>query len=69
MEKIKTIGDCYMAACGLPVFRPDHAVRHASSLCAKGAFSLSIVQAEINREREWGGEGGGVRGRVRRVRV
>ena len=25
LEKIKTIGDCYMAAAGLPVPRPDHA--------------------------------------------
>jgi class 3 adenylate cyclase len=25
VEKIKTIGDCYMAAAGVPIFRPDHA--------------------------------------------
>ena len=25
IEKIKTIGDCYMAVCGLPIPRPDHA--------------------------------------------
>ena len=25
IEKIKTIGDCYMAVCGLPKPRPDHA--------------------------------------------
>jgi class 3 adenylate cyclase len=25
IEKIKTIGDCYMAVCGLPTSRPDHA--------------------------------------------
>lgn len=25
VEKVKTIGDCYMAAAGVPVFRPDHA--------------------------------------------
>jgi len=25
LEKIKTIGDCYMAACGIPVHRKDHA--------------------------------------------
>jgi guanylate cyclase len=26
LEKIKTIGDCYMVAAGIPVARPDHAV-------------------------------------------
>lgn len=26
LEKIKTIGDCYMAACGLPEPRPDHVI-------------------------------------------
>ncbi len=25
LEKIKTIGDCYMAACGAPISRPEHA--------------------------------------------
>jgi adenylate cyclase len=25
VEKIKTIGDCYMAVCGVPEHRPDHA--------------------------------------------
>jgi len=29
IEKIKTIGDCYMAVCGLPKPRPDHAERMA----------------------------------------
>lgn len=29
LEKIKTIGDCYMAAAGLPVVAPDHADRAA----------------------------------------
>ena len=29
LEKIKTIGDCYMAAAGLPVVVPDHADRAA----------------------------------------
>jgi class 3 adenylate cyclase len=30
LEKIKTIGDCYMAAAGLPVPREDHAVATAN---------------------------------------
>jgi class 3 adenylate cyclase len=29
VEKIKTIGDCYMAACGVPIRRTDHAERVA----------------------------------------
>jgi len=29
LEKIKTIGDCYMAAAGLPVVVPDHVDRAA----------------------------------------
>jgi adenylate cyclase len=29
LEKIKTIGDCYMAAAGLPLVAPDHADRAA----------------------------------------
>jgi adenylate cyclase len=30
LEKIKTIGDCYMVAAGVPIARPDH----ASAICA-----------------------------------
>jgi class 3 adenylate cyclase len=30
VEKIKTIGDCYMAVCGLPKTAPDHAQRMAT---------------------------------------
>jgi len=30
LEKIKTIGDCYMVAAGVPTSRPDHAVALAS---------------------------------------
>ena len=29
IEKIKTIGDCYMAVCGMPKLAPDHAPRMA----------------------------------------
>ncbi len=34
LEKIKTIGDAYMAACGVPLPRPDHAVRTAQAALA-----------------------------------
>jgi class 3 adenylate cyclase len=30
VEKIKTLGDCYMAACGVPAAQPDHAERLAN---------------------------------------
>jgi guanylate cyclase len=38
VEKIKTIGDCYMAAAGVPSPRPDHA-------CAAVALALDLVNA------------------------
>ena len=45
VEKIKTIGDCYMAVSGLPVPEPEHAQRMASMaldmLDATRTFSLS----------------------------
>eukprot|EP00397_Hematodinium_sp_SG-2012_P002579 GEMP01002586.1.p1 GENE.GEMP01002586.1~~GEMP01002586.1.p1 ORF type:complete len:760 (+),score=131.72 GEMP01002586.1:403-2682(+) len=37
VEKIKTIGDCYMAACGVPDPNPDHAK-------AMARFSLQILE-------------------------
>jgi class 3 adenylate cyclase len=46
VEKIKTIGDCYMAVCGLPEPRPDHA-RAAADL----ALELLRVIEEFNRQR------------------
>lgn len=41
LEKIKTIGDCYMAAAGIPVPMPDHASRAAH-------MALDMIEA-LNR--------------------
>jgi class 3 adenylate cyclase len=38
VEKIKTIGDCYMAVCGVPDKRPDHAVALAD-------LALEMIQS------------------------
>ncbi len=45
VEKIKTIGDAYLAVAGVPQSRPDHA-------CAAADFALSLLEAtrEIARE-------------------
>lgn len=48
LEKIKTIGDAYMVAGGLPEPRPDHAE-------AVAAFAIEIVDA-ISRHQSWTGE-------------
>ncbi len=37
LEKIKTIGDSYMAVCGLPITHPDHAIRTVNA-------SFEIIQ-------------------------
>jgi class 3 adenylate cyclase len=47
IEKIKTIGDCYMAVCGLPSTCPDHAERMAR-------MALRMVEAT----RQYGQERG-----------
>src|SRR6185295_5212654 len=41
LEKIKTIGDCYMVAAGVPVPRPDH----ARALALVGLDMLDVVRA------------------------
>ncbi len=46
IEKIKTIGDCYMAVCGLPTARPDHA-----HVMTEMALDMLRVLAEFNRDR------------------
>jgi adenylate cyclase len=47
LEKIKTIGDCYMAVCGLPNCRSDHAERMAR-------MALRMVEATEEYGREKG---------------
>jgi class 3 adenylate cyclase len=42
LEKIKTIGDCYMVAAGVPDPRPDHAV----ALCAFGVRLQHLLRDE-----------------------
>jgi class 3 adenylate cyclase len=46
VEKIKTIGDCYMAVCGLPMPRPDHA-----RAMTEMALDLLRVLGEFNQQR------------------
>ncbi len=46
LEKIKTIGDCYMVVGGLPVPRPDHA-----EAVAEMALEMLSALTEINCER------------------
>ncbi len=48
LEKIRTIGDSYMVAAGVPVARPDHA--HA--ICAM-ALDLRREGAGLNSEHDW----------------
>jgi adenylate cyclase len=45
LEKIKTIGDAYMAVGGLPIPRPDHA-----ALCAEMALGMFDDLRAFNRE-------------------
>lgn len=46
LEKIKTIGDCYMVASGVPCPRPDHAV---------ALVSLALDMQAVIAERQFGG--------------
>jgi class 3 adenylate cyclase len=46
VEKIKTIGDCYMAVCGIPEARPDHA-----AVLADMALAMIGRLQEFNRSR------------------
>jgi adenylate cyclase len=48
LEKIRTIGDSYMVAAGVPVARPDHA--HA--ICAM-ALDMRSEVARLNAEHDW----------------
>lgn len=47
VEKIKTIGDCYMAAAGVPEYAEDHAARVADL-----ALAMREAVGRFNRERQ-----------------
>jgi adenylate cyclase len=47
LEKIKTVGDCYMVAAGVPRGRPDH---------AKAIVRLAIDMREAVAQRKFGGQ-------------
>jgi PAS domain S-box-containing protein len=47
LEKIKTIGDTYMAAAGLPIVVPDHAARTAHA-----ALDMQVALAEFNNRHQ-----------------
>jgi class 3 adenylate cyclase len=49
LEKIKTIGDCYMVAAGLPDERPDHV-----EAAARMALGIREALTRINREAGYG---------------
>ena len=49
LEKIKTIGDCYMVAAGVPVPRPDH---------ARATALLALDMRDAMQSTEWLGETG-----------
>lgn len=48
LEKIRTIGDSYMVAAGVPVARPDH----ANAICAM-ALDLQTEVARLNSSHGW----------------
>jgi guanylate cyclase len=51
LEKIKTIGDCYMAAAGVPTPQPDHARRAALlALEMRDVLASSVVAGEPRLE-------------------
>ena len=47
LEKVKTIGDAYMLASGVPVMRPDHA-----EACAEAAFEFIEAVRVFNRRHQ-----------------
>jgi class 3 adenylate cyclase len=49
LEKIKTIGDCYMVAAGLPDHRPDHV-----EAAARMALGIRTALTKINTESGYG---------------
>ena len=51
VEKIKTIGDSYMAVCGVPVTNENHAERTVDTALAINAFMTSYMK-QRNKERK-----------------
>lgn len=47
LEKIKTIGDAYMAVCGLPTAHADHAVRSVEAAIEIGQYMASRVHKSL----------------------
>ena len=62
VEKIKTIGDCYMVAAGVPTVRPDHAhalaglaleMRECAKTCSKTPSTICASASASARGRSW----------------
>jgi adenylate cyclase len=65
LEKVKTVGDCYMAAAGVPNPRPDHASKAALlALDMRDAVAASVVAAWPGLELRIGMSSGPVVGGV-----
>ena len=60
LEKIKTIGDCYMAVGGVPVRQPDHAER-----VAEMALTLLDEVRDLGGKHGWPWSYGSASTRVR----
>jgi hypothetical protein len=52
VEKIKTIGDAYMVAAGIPEPQPDHAIRIAE-LATRMLETVNDVRMAMRLEQKW----------------